>query len=111
MRIAKLLGAALMCGVLPPFHITIAQDLQATGKSIGTVTTHGNLIVMTLDENALGKMNLFDLAHRTLRFTPDGPGYRIANIPVEWDSDFGPELQTAQVTLHNFQFPFSEKNW
>jgi hypothetical protein len=69
------------------------------------------MIVMTLDEGVLGKANLFDLGQRTLRFTPDGPGYRVANLPVEWDSDFGPEMQTAQVTLHNFQFPFSEKNW
>jgi hypothetical protein len=111
MRIAKWLGAVLICGVLPRCQTAGAQDLQATGKSIGTVTTRGNLIVMTLDENALGKVNLFDLAHRTLRFTPDGPGYRIANLPVEWDSDFGTEMQTTQVTLHNFQFPFSEQNW
>lgn len=111
MRIAKWFSAALLCGALLRCQTACAQDLQETGKSIGTVTTQGNLIVMTLNENALGKANLFDLAHRTLRFTPDGMGYRIANLPVEWDSDFGPEMQTAQVTLHNFQFPFTEKKW
>ena len=111
MRTAKWLGAALVCGVLLRCQTAHAQDLQETGKSIGTVTTQGSMIVMTLDEGVLGKANLFDLGQRTLRFTPDGPGYRVANLPVEWDSDFGPEMQTAQVTLHNFQFPFSEKNW
>ena len=88
-----------------------AQDLQQPGKSIGAITTQGNLIVMTLNEGALGKANLFGLAHRTLRFTHEDGGYRIVNLPVEWDSDFGPELQGAQVTLHNFQFPFSDKTW
>ena len=106
MRIVKWLGAALVCGALFRCQTAYAQDLQETGKSIGTVTTQGNLIVMTLDEGVLGKANLFDLGHRTLRFTPDGPGYRMANLPVEWDSNFGPEMQTAQVVLHNFQFPF-----
>jgi hypothetical protein len=107
----KWFAAALVCFALLRCQTAYAQDLQETGKSIGTVTTQGSLIVMTLDENALGKANMFDLAHRTLRFTHDGSAYRIANLPVEWDSDFGPEMQGAQVTLHNFQFPFSEKNW
>jgi hypothetical protein len=110
MRILKWVSAALVCAVLLCTQAAYAQDLQEPGKSIGTVTTQGPLIVMTLDENALGKANLFDLAHRTLRFTPDGAGYRIANLPVDWDADFGPEMKTAQVTLRNFEFPFSEKN-
>src|SRR5215469_15601071 len=108
---AKRLPAVLMCCGLLSLQAAYAQDLQQPGKSIGTITTQGNLIVMNLNEGALGKANLFDLAHRTLRFTPDGGGYRIANLPVEWDADFGPEMQGAQVTLHDFQFPFSDKNW
>jgi len=111
MKIARRLGVFLVCGPLLLGQTGFAQDLQEAGKSIGTVTTQENLIVMTLDDNVLGGVNLFDLAHRTLRFTPDGPGYRIANLPVEWDSDSGPEMWTAQITLHNFQFPFSAKNW
>ena len=111
MRTAKWRGAALVCGAVLRCQTAYAQDLQETGKSIGTVTTQGDLVVMTLDEGALGKTNLFDLGHRTLRFTPDGPAYRVANLPVEWDADFGPEMQAAQVALHNFQFPFSAKNW
>ncbi len=108
---AKHLGAILACCGLVPWQAAYPQDLQQPGKSIGTATTQGNLIVMTLNEGVLGKANLFNLAHRTLRFTPDEGGYRIANLPVEWDSDFGPEMQGAQVTLRDFQFPFSDKNW
>jgi hypothetical protein len=111
MKTAKWLGAALVCGALLRCQTAYAQDLQETGKSIGRVTTERNLVLITLDEGALGTANLFDLGHRTLRFTPDGQGYRVANLPVEWDAGFGPEMQTAQVTLHSFQFPFSAKTW
>jgi hypothetical protein len=48
-----------------------AQNRNAPGESIGTITTQGDLIVFTLDEDALGKTNLFDLTKRTLRFRPD----------------------------------------
>jgi hypothetical protein len=42
------------CALLFP---VFAQDLQQPGKSIGKVTTLGNLIVMTLNEGALGRAN------------------------------------------------------
>src|SRR5579871_6337107 len=87
------------------------QGRFGPGHSIGTIATRGDLIVMTLDEGALGKANLFDLGGRTLRFAPDGPGYRIDNSPLRWDSEFGTELASPQVTLHNFEFPFSGKRW
>src|SRR5690348_13885638 len=46
---------------------SLAASLQAQGrgepgKSIGSVAVRGNLIVMTLNEGALGKESLFDLA-------------------------------------------------
>ena len=66
---------------------------------------------MTLNEGVLGNANLFDLAGRTLRFTPDGGGYRIENSPLRWESDFGTELASPQASLHNFAFPFSGKSW
>ena len=88
-----------------------AQYGQEQGHSIGTVTKRGNLIVLTLDEGVLGKANLFNLDHRTLRFTPDGTGYRVENVPLQWDSDFGSEMTGSQATLKNFSFPFSGKSW
>src|SRR5581483_1823963 len=68
MRIANWLGTTVVCSAFLGTPAAPAQDLQETGKSIGAVSTQGNLIVMTLNENVLGKANLFDLRHRTLRF-------------------------------------------
>ena len=87
------------------------QGRQDPGHSIGTAKTEGNLIVLTLNEGALGKANMFDLDRRTLRFTPDGKGYRVANGKLDWDSDFGPELNAPNANLHSFAFPFSGKTW
>lgn len=88
-----------------------AQFRQEPGKSIGKVSTRGDLVVMELNEGALGKANLFDLERRTLRFTPDGAGYRVENLPLQWDSEFGEQLTGAPATLHKFEFPFSGKKW
>jgi hypothetical protein len=88
-----------------------AQFRGEPGKPIGSVAVRGNLIVMTLDENVLGKASLFDLAHRTLRFTPEAPGYRVESGPLRWDPEFGGELSGAQASLKNFAFPFSGKTW
>ena len=81
------------------------------GKSIGTVTTQGNLIILTLNEDALNKPHLFDLSHRTLRFTPDGSGYRVETLPEAWDNDFGTELKDPHATLSKITFPFSGQKW
>jgi hypothetical protein len=88
-----------------------AQPNQTPGKSIGTITTRGNLIVFELNENALGQANLFDLDKRTLRFTPGPGGYRVENVPLQWEADAGAEMPGAQVTLQKFAFPFSGKSW
>src|ERR1035437_8982958 len=82
-----------------------AQYLQEPGHSIGTVTTQGNLIVLTLDEDVLGKANLFNLAHHTLRFTPHGSQYTVETIPWQWDSEFGAEMLGSEATLKSFAFP------
>src|SRR5512138_1308195 len=98
-------------GVLSDSEVAHGQGRQEPGRSIGTVSTQGNLIVMTLNEGVFGKANLFDLARRTLRFTPDGNGYRVENLTLKWDPDFGKEMSDPQLTLHNFSFPFSGKSW
>ena len=66
---------------------------------------------MELDDGALGQANLFDLAGRTLRFVPQHSRYSVQVSPLEWDSNFGPELSGSDVTLHNLGFPFSGKTW
>jgi len=92
-------------------NVTYSQGRQEPGRSIGTVTTQGDLIVMTLNEGAFGKSNMFDLARRTLRFTPDGNGYRAENLALSWDSEFGKEISDPEFPLHNFSFPYSGKTW
>jgi hypothetical protein len=81
------------------------------GHSIGIVTTNGNLIILTLDENALGKPHFFDLAHRTVRFTPEFGRYRAEALPEAWDNDFGTEMKDPHAKLTKLAFPFSGKNW
>jgi hypothetical protein len=46
-----------------------SQYRQEPGRSLGSITTRGNLIIMTLDEGVLGKPNLFNLAHHSVRLT------------------------------------------
>jgi hypothetical protein len=85
---------------------SIAQQDNKPGHPIGKVSIKGDLIIMELDEGALGKVNLFDLTGHTLRFTPEGSRYRVESEPLRWDSDYGPELTGAEVSLRKFAVPF-----
>lgn len=107
-RFLSLLSILLIPALLPSLR---AQEREQPGKSIGKVSVHGDLILMELDQGALGAQNLFDLDHSTLRFTPSKTGYRVEKLPLEWDSDFGQKLSDPKVTLKNFQFPFSGQTW
>jgi hypothetical protein len=100
----------VLFGLLLIVSLSYAQD-QEPGHSIGKVSTRGDLIVMELDDRALGTANLFDLTGHTLRFTPEGSRYRVESGPLVWDSDYGPELTGAEASLHKFAFPFSGKLW
>ena len=104
--VAALFALVALCAPLAR-----AQFGWEPGHPIGTVTVRGKLILLTLNDGALGHANLFDLAHHTLRFTPDGSGYRVQQIPFAWDSDFGAALTAPQATLKNFAFPFSGKSF
>jgi hypothetical protein len=105
MNNAVLAGALVLLCATPAS--AQAQFRQEPGKSIGTVTTEGDLIVLTLNEGALGAASLFDLDHRTLRFTPAASGYRVTTVPFAWDTEFGPEMTESDATLKRFAFPFS----
>jgi hypothetical protein len=109
-----LLALGLVAAALGPDRreaVTLAQGRQEPGRSIGTVSTAGDLVVLTLDERALGAANLFDLTGRTLRFTPDGAAYRAENLALQWEPETGDEMSGAELALHNFRFPFSGKTW
>lgn len=87
------------------------RQSEEAGHSIGRVSVEGSLVLLELNDSALGRANLFDLAGRTLRFSPDKAGYRVENVPLSWESDYGPELSAAEAVLHEFAFPFSGKSW
>ena len=84
---------------------------QVPGRKIGNVTTRGNLVLLELDEGVIGNHNLFDLDKRTIRFTPDGGGFRAENLPLEWNAATGSPLSSDTVRLTKFAFPFSGKTW
>ena len=99
-----------LCGIVVYGSLLSAQE-DRPGHSIGKVATSGDLIVMELNEGALGEANLFNLTGRTLRFVPDHGQYRVENTPLQWVSDLGSELRATDAALHSFAFPFSGKNW
>lgn len=103
--------AVLLCVLALCSAFARAQFADEHGHSIGNVSVRGKLILLTLNEGVLGRANLFNLEHRTLRFSPDGGGYRVQMIRFTWDSDFGSPLASSEVTLQNFAFPFSGKAW
>ncbi|HEX7118513.1 MAG TPA: hypothetical protein VF212_06995 [Longimicrobiales bacterium] len=100
--LAFALGAALHAGTLAA---------QTPPASLGTISTRGDLILLELDPDAVPAANLFDLEGRTLRFTPDGAGYRATVRPLEWDPEFGDRLQGSRVALRDFSFPMSGRDW
>ena len=94
--VSLIVFALCVSGILSRSNVAYSQGRQEPGPSIGTITTQGDLIVMTLNDGVFGKANMFDLGRRTLRFTPDGPGYRAENLPLQWDTEFGKELSDPQ---------------
>ena len=97
---------AILCFLVLPAAL---QAQRGPGRPIGKVTTIGNLIHLEMEPGAVIPARPFDLDQRTLRFTPDGDGYRVENVELKWDGDFGAALAQPSVTLRNFTFPFSGK--
>ncbi|HET6181283.1 MAG TPA: hypothetical protein VFE61_30475 [Candidatus Sulfotelmatobacter sp.] len=106
-------ASLVLCGLLLLPGLLFTQDEESVrqGHPIGTVTTQGDLVVLELDDAALGKANLSDLVGRTLHFSPDGPRYRVESGALQWDADFGSELKGTDVTLRELVFPFSGQRW
>ncbi len=105
-------ATVLLCfAVLAGAVVAPGQERGRQGKSIGKVYVRGKLILMELNQGALGEQNLFDLNGRTLRFTPERGGYRVTVLPLRWDADFGTRITNPNVALEHFSFPFSGKEW
>lgn len=111
LRRSVLVLCGLLSVALPRLSYTQDEEMLRQGHSIGSVSVHGDMIVMELNDGALGKANLFDLSGQTLRFTAKGSGYLVQKLPLQWDSDFGPEASGSEVALHQFAFPFSGQRW
>jgi hypothetical protein len=106
-----LLWVALIALLFSGFGAAHAQSRDEPGRSIGKVSVRGKLIVVELNAGALGKANLFNLTGRTLRFIPERSGYKVENLPLRWDANFGPVLTGAEATLHRFAFPYAGRSW
>jgi hypothetical protein len=99
-----------LCGLLLDPGSPYGQQ-ETAGRSIGRVSTNGDLIVIELDSAALGQPNLFDLVGRTLRFSPAGFRYRVTTRALAWEADTGVEITSSDFSLKQFTFPFSGQRW
>jgi hypothetical protein len=104
-------GIVLLCGLVLNPGSSYAGQQKTPGRSIGQVSTNGDLIVIELDRAALGQPNLFDLVGRTLRFSQAGSRYRVTNQTLQWEADYGVELTGSDLSLQRFTFPFSGQRW
>ena len=69
---------------------------------------------MELEAGDVVPANPFDLASKTLVFTPDGHGgYSRAVQPLKWDPEDRAKWHTspAEIELKHFQFEFSGRKW
>ncbi|HEX5439203.1 MAG TPA: hypothetical protein VFW98_18765 [Gemmatimonadaceae bacterium] len=107
MRTVRYLPTLLTLAALP----ALLPAQRQPGHPIGKVTVMDNLIHLELDSGAVAPARLFDLDHRTLRFTPGAAGYRVQNVALQWDADFGPVLTGRSFALNHFAFPFSGRQW
>ena len=99
------------CGVYLQPPVAQTQGRQEPGRSIGAIRTQENLIVMTLDEGVLGKANMFDLVGRTLRFTPEGTGYRAENVALKWDPEHPIALRYCRILIGQFLGSRDRGDW
>jgi hypothetical protein len=110
-KLAVLAVLFLLTGCEPPDTDTgdpeasEAVDRSNRGEVIGTVTSVGELAILELDEGVIAEANLFDLEGRTLRFTPVEGGYQVENLPLEWDAEYGAEVEDGAVPFEGFEFP------
>src|SRR6476661_6481025 len=72
-------GIVLSCEFVFCLGSSYAGQQKTPGRSVGQVSTSGDLIMIELDRAALGQPNLFDLVGRTLRFSPARSRYRVTN--------------------------------
>ena len=80
----------------------------------GVSLTSENQILVELGPGDIVPANPFDLANRTLFFTPDGRGgYSRAVGRLDWDPEDRGERpgRPVEIELEHFQFDFSGRKW
>ena len=100
-------GALILCGLLLHPNLAHAQ-FDVPGQPIGKISTDGELMVMELEDGALGKANLFDLAGHDAalqsgRFALSRGEWRLA-VGLGLRPSNSPGLKSPCITLHSL-FP------
>lgn len=81
---------------------------EATGYASATST---HLITFQLNEGETVAPNTFDLAGRTLRFSPVAEGYEVVPVDFVWEPDPGTAFVGSTYAAASFQFPFAGQSW
>jgi hypothetical protein len=92
-RVLIVAGLCLATTLTAPIATEGQDPASIALPSVGTEQI-GTLAVGSLLTRAA---SFFDLAGTSLRFTPDGDGYRLAVLPPGFREDLGPELGDADI--------------
>ena len=101
-------------GAQPSYVVDNTGLIEITPIGRGVSVTSENQILVELEPGDIVSANPFDLAGRTLVFTPDGRGgYSRAVQPLNWDPDDRGERprRPVEIELKHFQFDFSGQKW
>ena len=93
-----------------PASTPVAKNITPVGSGV-SVTSEDQIIVQLRPDDVV-PANPFDLAGRSLVFTPDGSGgYSRSVHALAWEEDIGsPEKNNAEIELP-FRFRFSGQDW
>ena len=101
-------------GALPIYVEDNNALIEITPIGLGVSVTSENQILVEFKPGDVVPANPFDLAGRTLVFTPDGRGgYSREVRPLEWDPDDRGERpgRPVEIEMKHFQFDFSGEKW
>ena len=101
-------------GAQPSYVVKNTVPIEITPIGRGVSVTSENQILVELEPGDVVPANPFDLADRTLVFTPDRRGgYSRAVGPLEWDPNDRGERpgRPVEIELKHFQFDFSGRRW
>ena len=93
-----------------PTPTPVAIDITPVGSGV-SITSEDQIIVQLRPDDVV-PANLFDLAGRSLVFTPDGSGgYSRAVRPLDWDDEIGNAVNDNEEIEPGFPFEFAGRQW